>query len=69
MPTYIMRFNVVEEWKGSFDADNLEHAKKLVEQVNNDEISTSDLPEFDEHNKGIYVEILDGTLEELPETE
>lgn len=69
MPKYIVRFNVVEEWKGSFEADNLEHAKKLVEQINNDEISTDELPEFEEHNKGIYVEMDEGSLEELPNFE
>ncbi len=66
MPKYFVRFDVVEEWKGTFDADNLEHAKKLIEQLKNDEISTDELPNLDDRNSGIMVEVYEDSLEELP---
>ena len=66
MPKYFVRFDVVEEWKGTFDADNLKHAKKLIEQLKNDEISTDELPNLDDRNSGIMVEVYEDSLEELP---
>jgi hypothetical protein len=66
MPKYFVRFDVVEEWKGTFDADSLDHAKELIKQLADDEISTSDLPNFDDRNSGISVEVYEDSLEELP---
>ncbi len=66
MPKYFIRFDVVEEWKGTFDADNLEHAKELVRQLKDDEIGTDELPNFDDRNSGIMLEVYEDSLEELP---
>jgi hypothetical protein len=66
MPKYFIRFDVVEEWKGTFDADNLEHAKELVRQLKEDEIGTDELPNFDDRNSGIMLEVYEDSLEELP---
>lgn len=68
MPKYFVRFDVVEGWKATFEADNLEHAKELLQQVSEDEISIGDLPNFDDRNSGIEVEIYEDSLEELPST-
>lgn len=65
MPKFFVRFNVVEEWQGTFDADNIEEAEKLIQQINDDEISTTDLRNFDDRNRGIFVEMDKGSLEEL----
>jgi hypothetical protein len=66
MPKYFVRFDVREEWKGTFDADNLDHAKQLIQQLANDEIDTSDLPNLEDRNSGIFVEVYEDSLEELP---
>jgi len=66
MPKYFVRFDVVESWKGTFDADNLDHAKQLIQQLADDEISTIDLPNLEDRNSGISVEVYEDSLEELP---
>jgi hypothetical protein len=66
MPKYFVRFDVREEWKGTFDADNLEHAKELMRQLNADEIGTDDLENFEDRNSGIFIEVYEESLEELP---
>ena len=66
MPKYFIRFDVREEWKGTFDADNLEHAKELVRQWAEDEIGTDELPNFEDRNSGIFTEVYEDSLEELP---
>jgi hypothetical protein len=66
MPKYFIRFDVREDWKGTFDADNLEHAKELVRQLAEDEIGTDELPNFDDRNMGISIEVYEDSLEELP---
>lgn len=66
MPKYFIRFDVRESWKGTFDADNLEHAKELVRQLAEDEIGTDELPNFQDRNMGIDIEVYEGSLEELP---
>lgn len=66
MPKYFIRFDVHESWKGTFDADNMEHAKELVRQLADDEIGTGELPNFQDRNMGIDIEVFEGSLEELP---
>lgn len=55
---------VKEEYdnKWGFDADSLEHAKKLIEQVEEGEISLEELPNYYEKNYSI-----DTTLGEIEE--
>lgn len=66
MPKYFIRFDVIEEWKGTFDAANLEEAKELARQWAADEIGTDELPNFDDRNHGITTEVYEDSLEELP---
>ena len=66
MPKYFVKFDVREEWKGTFDADDLEHAKELIRQLNEDEIGTDELPNFEDRNSGIFIEVYEESLEELP---
>jgi hypothetical protein len=54
-----------EYWnKWGFDADNLEHAKELIQQVEDGELSSEELPDFYEKNYSI-----DTTLGEVEEVE
>lgn len=66
MPKYFIRFDVIEEWKGTFDAANLEEAKELARQWAADEIDSGDLENFDDRNHGITTEVYEDSLEELP---
>jgi len=67
MPEYFIRYDVVECWKGTFTADNLEHAQYLLAQVEDDEINIDELPNAKWRNSSINVELYQGDLEELPE--
>lgn len=53
MPTYTFRYNEVSMNQVWFEADNEEHANFLMQQVQDDEISFSDLPNRYERNRGI----------------
>ena len=66
MPKYFIRFDVVEEWKGTFEADSLEQAKELARKWAEDEIGSDELPEFDDRNHGISTDVYLDSLEELP---
>jgi hypothetical protein len=68
MPKYFVRFDVVESWKGTFDADNLAHAKELIKSVIAGDENFDDLENADSRNSGIEVEIYEDSLEQLPDT-
>ena len=46
-----------------FEADNLDHAKELMKQVENEEINVSDLPQAQERNRGIQMDFSVSMLE------
>ena len=64
MPRFVVM--VKEEYwnKWGFDADSLEHAKQLIEQVEEGELSFEELPNSYEKNYSI-----DTTIEEVEEVE
>lgn len=64
MKDYTAWMNVTEEWKVSFQANNLEEAKEILRKLNNDELDPDDVPEYFEKNKGIEKEYVVDTLEE-----
>jgi hypothetical protein len=51
--------------KWGFDADNLEHAKQLIEQVQEGNSSSEELPNFYEKNYGIDTTIYAEEIEEV----
>ena len=63
MPRYTVMVHE-EYWnKWGFDADSLEHAKQLIEQVEEGDITLEDLPNFYDKNYSIDTTI--GDLEEV----
>jgi hypothetical protein len=52
-------------YKGYITADSEEEARKVIEQVQLGEISINDLPSFQCKDKGYFLEIDPGTLEDL----
>jgi len=66
MPKYFIRFAVIEEWTGTFDAAILEEANELARQWAEDKIGSDELPNFDDRNHGISTEVYEDSLEELP---
>ena len=64
MPKYTIYYEVIEEWKGVFEADNLEEAKKMVQDVINEDTNLDDLPEAESFNKGLFTNVDANSLEE-----
>ena len=64
MAKYMFSHYVTEAWTASFDADSLEHAEELLEQANNGDINLSELPNYQEKNKGLDLEVDLNSLEE-----
>jgi hypothetical protein len=62
MPRFVIMVHEEYDNKWGFDADNLEHAKQLIEQVEEGEISLEELPNSYEKNYSI-----DTTLGEVEE--
>jgi len=52
--------------RAHFEAANLEEAQELIRQLKDDEIGTDELPEFDDRNSVIMLEVYEDSLEELP---
>jgi len=65
MPKFTIWFNETELMKMSFEADNLEHAKELLNKVIDWELDTMDLPDVDKSSKDFQVEFDMSTLREL----
>lgn len=64
MARYTFRYCVVEDWKATFEAENLEQAKALLQQVIDEAIELDDLPEFANNNKAIRNEFEVSYIEE-----
>lgn len=64
MAQYMFSFYVKEAWTAAFEADSEEHALELLKQVQADEISLSDLPDYVEENHGVETEIDLDSLED-----
>ena len=64
MPKYTFWHNVEETWKASFTADSMEHAEQLLEAAQDGDMNLSDLPDYDERNKGLDLNIDIASLEE-----
>lgn len=60
---YSFRFNEVSMNQVWFEAKNDEEAKSLLNQVLEDEINISDLPEVSERNRGIDLDFSVSILE------
>ncbi len=64
MPDYSFWHNVEESWKSSFTADSMEHARELLQAVQDGDMELVDLPDYFEKNKGIELSIDIESLEE-----
>lgn len=51
--TYVFRFDVVESWKASFEAESDQEAARLFQQVIDGDINPNELPDYFEKNSGI----------------
>ena len=69
MKDYTVWMDVTETWKVSFKANNLDEAKQIVQQLNDDRLNTDDVPDYDERNKGLEKHYALDTLEEFDFTE
>ena len=64
MPKYTVRFEVIEEWKGVFEAKSLEEAEVMLQNVIEESVNFDDLPEAESFNKGIFTVVDKASLEE-----
>lgn len=62
--TYVIRFDVVESWKASFEAESPEEAALLFKQLREGEINGDELPEYFEKNNGIETDYSYGLEDE-----
>ena len=53
MPRFVVMVHTEFDDKWGFDADSLEHANQLIEQVKEGELSSEELPNFYEKNYSI----------------
>ena len=63
MAIFSFRYDEVSMNQVWFEADNLDHAKELMKQVEDEEINVSDLPEVQERNRGIQMDFSVSMLE------
>jgi hypothetical protein len=63
MPAYEFWYEENNTYKAWIIADSLEHAKELIDQVQEGEISLEDLPDFANRSKAY--ELLIDTIEEI----
>ena len=63
MTQFSFWYSETSTFKGYFEADSLEEAKKLLEQINDGEISLDDLPSFENKSKEFGLEAELDTLE------
>jgi hypothetical protein len=63
MPAYEFWYEENNTYKAWITADTLEHAKALLDQVQEGEISLEDLPDFENRSKAY--ELLIDTIEEI----
>ena len=63
MATYTFRFNEVSMNQVWFEAADEDAAKALMEKVQNEDINISDLPNYQERNRGIELDFSDSILE------
>ena len=63
MAIFSFRYDEVSMNQVWFEADNLDHAKELMKQVENEEINVSDLPQAQERNRGIQMDFSVSILE------
>ena len=62
--TYTVWMDVTETWKVSFEAKDLDEAKQIVQQLNEDRLDPDVVTEYFENNKGIEKHYALDTLEE-----
>lgn len=65
MKDYTVWMDVTETWKVSFKANDLDEAKRIVQQLNTGEINSDEVTDYDERNKGLESEYAVDTLEEF----
>lgn len=69
MKDYTVWMDVTETWKVSFKAKDLDEAKQIVQQLNEDRLDPDAVTEYFERNKGIEKHYALDTLEEFDFTE
>jgi hypothetical protein len=67
MGKYAVWYDQTDTYKLWLEADSLEQAKALLQQVNIGEILVEDLPEYATKLKGVEIQIAIETLEEVAE--
>ena len=65
MPTYTFWYSETYTNKGWFTADNLEHAKKLLEEIEQGEASFDELTDWGYKDKGYDLDIDPVSIEEI----
>jgi hypothetical protein len=68
MATFTFWYSETYTNKGWFTADNEDEARKLLEQVQDGELSPDDLPDFGFKDKGYELDISPETLDQIEET-
>lgn len=64
--TFTFWYNIEEAWKASFEADNLGHARELLDAaIDCGDVSEDTLPGFFSKNKGLDVSYDEFSLEEV----
>jgi hypothetical protein len=63
MPRFVVMIHEEYDNKWGFDADNLEHAKELLSQVEEGEIDYESLPNF--YDKNYSIDTTYGQIEEV----
>lgn len=63
MAIFSFRYDEVAMNQVWFEADDLDHAQKLMKQVEDEEINVSDLPQVQERNRGIQMDFSVSMLE------
>lgn len=66
MATFTFWYSETYTYKTWFEADNEEHARELLRQVEDGELSVEELPQEGSKDKGYEMEIAYETLEEIP---
>jgi putative SOS response-associated peptidase YedK len=57
MPTYEFWYDETNTYKAWFTADSKEHAKELIDQIEDGELEITELPDFSNSNKNYEVMI------------
>ena len=65
MPTFEFWYSETATYRAYFKADDRAQAEELLRQANDGDIMFDDLPEFQDKNKGLYLEADLNSLDEI----